>query len=434
MQKERRRRCGSAAMQSAIVLAASMTFASHAAQAAGGPDWIVSANDGKYQRVAGGDTYLKSPPPDSLALLDAQSFPPKLVRTITVENGIQGPPQAVAVTPDGSLAFVAAPTRYDGNAKRLLMDTFLQVVPLTGPDAGAVQRLDLGSHPQAIAVDPNGTTALVTCVDGTVHVIRIDRADEAATSAAISGTSSTSGTSGRPAIDARGPARVTETATLKLSDKRLAGVSFTHDGRHALVALRDQQGVVVLNVTDGRVTDSGDRLSAGVSPYTIDVSSDGKWAVVSNAGLAGLADVHGRLLGDADTITLIDVSQVPFRATQQLSVPSVPEGVAISPDGKWIVVQAMDGSNLLAGNPGRRPRGKIVLFAIRDAQAVKVSEALGGEAAQGIVFTHDSRHVIVQFNVERELAFYAIHGDQIVDTGQRMALAAGPTSIRTTPR
>lgn len=407
-------------LTAAIVMWGVQLVAANVAEAAGasdaaktvGPDWIVSANDGKYQRVDGADSYLPSPPPDTLTLLDATTFPPKIVKTVVVENGIQGPPQAVAVTPDGALALVAAPTRYDGTTKRLLMDTFLQVVPLTGPAAGSVQKRDLGSHPQAIAIDPTGTMALVTCVDGTVHVMRIARSDS----------------------DAGVTVDVSETATLKLSDKRLAGISFTHDGQQALVALRDQQGVAVLNIVDGRVTDSGDRLSTGVAPYTIDVSSDGKWAVVSNAGLAGLADVHGRLAGDADTVTLIDVSHSPFRATQQLSVPSVPEGVAISPNGKWIVVQAMDGSNLVVGNPGRRAHGKIVLFEIRNGQAVQVSEAIGGEAAQGIVFARDNRHVIVQFNVERELALYALHGDRIVDTGQRMPLAAGPTSIRTTPR
>lgn len=211
-------------------------------------------------------------------------------------------------------------------------------------------------------------------------------------------------------------------------------MSFTHDGRHALVALRDEQGVAVLDVADGRVTDSGVRLSSGVAPYTIDVSGDGKWAVVSDVGLAGLPSYSGKLAGDADTVTLIDVSREPFRAVQHVSVPSLPEGVAISPDGKWIGVQAMDGSNLTPDNPGRHVRGKVLLFAIRDGQAVKVAEVPGGEAAQGIVFTADSKHLIVQFNVEKQLALYAVNGGHLRDTGQRIALTGGPSSLRTMPR
>jgi DNA-binding beta-propeller fold protein YncE len=368
-----------------------------------GADWIVSGNDGKYQRVEGRDTYPDNPKPDTLTLLDASRFPPQVKVQVEVENGIQGPPQAVAITPDANIALVGAPTRYDYAAKKLLMDSFVQVVDLQASPP-VVARLDIGSHPQGIAIDRSGRLALVACVDGSVAVLGIDGN------------------------------RVTLRDTLKIAQKRLAGVSFTHDGRHALVALRDEQGVAVLNVDDGRVTDSGLRLASGVAPYTIDVSSDGKWAVVSDVGLAGLPSYAGKLAGDADDVTLIDVSHEPFRAVQHVTVPSLPEGVAISPDGKWIGVQAMDGSNLTPDNPGRHARGKVVLFAIRDGQAVKVSEAPGGEAAQGIAFTADSKYLIVQFNVEKQLAFFAVNGGHLRDTGQRIALSGGPSSLRTTPR
>jgi DNA-binding beta-propeller fold protein YncE len=389
-----RTRCARALAGLTIAITA---YTAHAA------DWIVSSNDGKYQRVEGRDTYPANPQPDTLTLLDASRFPPQVKVQVEVENGIQGPPQAVAITPDASVALVAAPTRYDQAAKKLLMDTFVQVVDLKATPP-AVTRLDIGSHPQGIAIDRAGRLALVTCVDGSVVVLGIEGN------------------------------RVTLADTLKIAQKRLAGVSFTHDGRHALVALRDEQGVAVLDVADGHVTDSGVRLSSGVAPYTVDVSSDGKWAVVSDVGLAGLPSYAGKLAGDADTITLIDVSHEPFRSVQHVTVPSLPEGVAISADGKWIGVQAMDGSNLTPDNPGRHARGKVLLFAIRDGQAVKMSEAPGGEAAQGIVFSADSKYLIVQFNVEKQLALFAVNGGHLRDTGQRIALTGGPSSLRTTPR
>ncbi|MDS0856230.1 YncE family protein [Burkholderia pseudomultivorans] len=383
-----------------VLVALALSAATVGAHAA---DWIVSGNDGKYQRVEGRDTYLPSPPADTLTLLDASTFPPKVVRQVDVENGIQGPPQAVAITPDAKLALVGAPTRYDENAKQLVYDTFLQVVNLDAAPP-SVTRIELGTHPQGIAIDRAGRLALVANVDGSVSVLRID-----GTHATLDGS-------------------------LKIGKKRLAGISFTHDGKHALVSLRDEQGVAVLNVDDGKVTDSGTRLSTGVAPYTIDVSSDNRWAVVSNVGLAGLPGYTGTLAGDADSVALIDVSRVPFRTVQYLSVPSLPEGVAISPDGKWIAVQAMDGSNLTPDNPGRHKLGKVLLFAIRDGRAVQTGEATGGEAAQGIVFTADSRYVIVQFNVERQLALYAVDGGKLRDTGKRIALTGGPSSLRTLPR
>ena len=111
-----------------------------------------------------------------------------------------------------------------------------------------------------------------------------------------------------------------------------------------------------------------------------------------------------------------------------------PEGVAISPDGQWIAVQAMDGSNLLADNPGRRKQGKVVLFRIEGGAARFVNEVAGGEAAQGIVFAKDNQTILVQFDVEKALAVYAIRDGKLADTGQRLQLAAGPVSIRSMPR
>lgn len=56
-------------------------------------------------------------------------------------------------------------------------------------------------------------------------------------------------------------------------------------------------------------------------PYAVNVSSDGKWAVIGNVGLAELPNPD-RLYADADTFTLIDVSRRPFRAVQHVTVPS----------------------------------------------------------------------------------------------------------------
>ena len=64
----------------------------------------------------------------------------------------------------------------------------------------------------------------------------------------------------------------------------------------------------------------------GVNPYAVDVSSDGRYAVIGNTGIS-------RTVDDADVVTLVDVRKRPFRAAQQVSVAATPEGVAISPDG-----------------------------------------------------------------------------------------------------
>jgi DNA-binding beta-propeller fold protein YncE len=368
-------------------------------------DIIVSAQDGKFVRVDGRATFPQPAPSDSLVVIDAAQFPPVVKGMVEgLEHTVQGPPQAVAVTPDGKLAIVAAPSRYDYDAKKELLDNFVQVVDIEASPPKLIAKVDVGGHPNGLAINRDGTLLLAAALDGTVKVLSI---------------------SGKT---------VKMVGEVKVGEKRLSGIAFTHDGKHAIVAQRDENGAAVLTVDGTTVKLTNEKISTGVTPYAVDVSSDGKWAVIGNTGVQGMAGLVGRTAGDADIVTLVDVSQRPFRATQQISVPNTPEGVAISPDGRYIAVSSMAGSNLTPDNPGRNKLGKVSLFEIKDGAAVKVNEATGGEAAQGVVFTQDSRYLLLQMDVERALAVYAIRDGKLVDTGERIKLAAGPVSIRSMPR
>jgi DNA-binding beta-propeller fold protein YncE len=373
-----------------------LTLAAGAAHAA---DLIVSAQDGKFVRVDGVATFPEPAARDSLVVLDASRSPPvvKITVELGLEHTVQGPPQAVAITPDGKLAIVAAPTRYDYAAKKELFDNFLQVVDLEAQPPALIARVDVGAHPNGLSINRDGTLLLAAAHDGTVKVLTIE-------------------------------GKVLKlVGSVKVGEKRMSGVSFTHDGKAAIVALRDENGASVLSVDGSNVALTKERISTGVNPYAIDISSDGRWAVIGNTGTS-------RTVDDADVVTLVDVSKRPFRAVQQISVSATPEGVAISPDGRWIAVSSMAGSNLLVTDPGRRKLGTVSLFEIRDGSATKVNEIAGGEAAQGVVFSEDSKTVIVQFDVEKALAVYAIRDGKLFDTNERIKLAAGPVSIRSMPR
>jgi DNA-binding beta-propeller fold protein YncE len=364
------------------------------APAAHAADLIVSAQDGKFVRVEGKATYPQPAPPDSLVVIDAAQSPPAIVATVEgIEHTVQGPPQSVAITPNGKLAIVAAPTRYDYDAKKELFDNFLQVVDLESSPPKLIAKVDVGGHPNGLTINRDGTLLLAAAHDGTVKVLAIDGKD------------------------------VKLVDQVKVAEKRIAGIAFTPDGKSAIAALRDDNGAVVLNVDGTTVKLSKEKLSTGVNPYAVDVSSDGRWAVIGNTG------VGGRIVADADVVTLVDVSKRPFRTVQQISVPATPEGLAISPDGKWIVVSSMAGSNLTPDDPGRKKLGVVGLYAVKNGQAVKVNELPGGEAAQGVVFSKDNKTVLVQFDVERAIGIYTIRDGKLVDTGKRLNLAAGPVSI-----
>ncbi|HVR94247.1 MAG TPA: YncE family protein [Casimicrobiaceae bacterium] len=368
-------------------------------------DIIVSAQDGKFVRVDGRATFPEPAPSDSLVVIDASTFPPVIRGTVEgLEHTVQGPPQAVAVTPDGKLAIVAAPTRYDYAAKKELFSNFVQVVDIEASPPRLIGKVDVGGHPNGLSINREGTLLLAAAHGGTVKVLGID------------------------GKNVKLPDQV------KVGEKRLSGISFTHDGKAAIVAQRDENGAAVLSIDGTSVKLTTEKISTGVTPYAIDVSSDGKWAVIGNTGVTGMLGLVGRTVGDADVVTLVDVSKRPFRAVQQISVPSTPEGVAISPDGRWIAVSCMAGSNLTTDNAGRNKIGKLLLFEIKDEWANKVNEVAGAEAAQGVVFSQDSKQVLLQMDVERAIGLFAVRDGKLVDTGERLKLAAGPVSIRSMPR
>jgi DNA-binding beta-propeller fold protein YncE len=368
-------------------------------------DIIVSAQDGKFVRVDGRATFPEPAPSDSLVVIDASTFPPLIKGTVEgLEHTVQGPPQAVAVTPDGKLAIVAAPTRYDYAAKKEIFDNFVQVIDIEASPPKLIGKVDVGGHTNGLSINREGTLLLAAAHDGTVKVLAIDGKN------------------------------VKLLDQVKVGEKRLSGISFTHDGKAAIVAQRDENGAAVLSIDGMSVKLTTEKISTGVTPYAVDVSSDGRWAVIGNTGVTGMLGLVGRTVGDADVVTLVDVSKRPFRAVQQISVPSTPEGVAISPDGRWIAVSCMAGSNLTTDNAGRNKIGKLLLFEIKDGWATKANEIAGAEAAQGVVFSQDSKQVLLQMDVERAIGVFAVRDGKLVDTGERLKLAAGPVSIRSMPR
>lgn len=368
-------------------------------------DLIASTNDAKYVRVAGCDTYPEGVSPDSVDIIDATDFPPRVVASVAVDTSIVGPPQAVMITPDQKLAIVGATNRYNYAAKCIILDNAIQVVDLEAQPPCLTGRVDIGHHPHGLAINHAGDLLLVACTDGTLVVLAIE---------------------GKT---------LTVRQQIKLSERRLASVAITPDDSAALVTLRDDQGVAVLAIENDKVAETPcQRISTGVAPYAIDISANGLWAIVGNVGLGGLPPAPGISVGDQDSATLISLAQRPFRAVQHLTVPSIPEGVAISPDNRWIAVLAMDGSNLPPSNPGSQPHGQLLLLALDDKGATEVARLPAGVAAQGVIFTADSQYILAQFNVEQQIAVYAVNNGSLQDTGTRLPVRGGPSSLRASPR
>jgi DNA-binding beta-propeller fold protein YncE len=202
-------------------------------------------------------------------------------------------------------------------------------------------------------------------------------------------------------------------------------VVFTPDGKTALVT-RDGDSMISILAIDGTKVEYTKRdLSAGLRPYGIEISADGSVAVVANIGRGG---------GDNDTVSVIDLRATPIRVVETVTVGQTPEGIMLSPDGKLCAVQVMNGSNKPKDSPFYNPNGKLLLYRVDGTRLLPVAAAWVGRWAQGIAFSADSRTILVQNMVEREIQVLRWDGSTLADTGQRIKTNGGPSAIRIAPR
>src|SRR5262249_41137507 len=156
-----------------------------------------------------------------------------------------------------------------------------------------------------------------------------------------------------------------------------SAVSITPDGKTALVT-RDGDSVISILAIDGTKVEYTKRdLSAGLRPYGLDLSADGSVAVVANVGRGG---------GDADTGSAIDLRVAPPRVVETITVGQTPEGIALSPDGRLLAVQVVNGSNKPKSSPFYAPHGKLLLYRVDGTRLVPLAAAWIGQWSQGVAF------------------------------------------------
>lgn len=378
---------------------------------------LVSVTDGKFESLTGRYRVPPSRGPDRLTVYDTRSLPPRELAAIEVAHTVLAPPMSVALHPTRPLALVSAAVRVEPapdpateqlfrlgpvtvrvlpGAERIVPESVMQVVDL---DRRAVtQRLVLPSMPLGVTINRQGTLALAAHADGIVSVL---------------------------ALEPEG-VRLVEALRIGGENAFLGATAFTPDGRFALVSKRGEHSVAVLAVEGTRVTATGRELTTGNSPYAIDIGADGRFAAVANIG---------RNTGDADTVSIIDLTREPFRVSDTLSVGQTPESLAISPDSRLLAVSIQNGASRPTDNPFRGDGGRLLLFGRDGAGAWRVRGAVRtGTNTQGVAFLPDGQHVVVQNYVERELAIFRIGSDGApTDTGQRVATVGWPAAIRLAP-
>jgi DNA-binding beta-propeller fold protein YncE len=138
-----------------------------------------------------------------------------------------------------------------------------------------------------------------------------------------------------------------------------------------------------------------------------------------------------RSSGDADTISVIDMTANPVRVVETITVGQTPEGIMLSPDGKLCAVVVMNGSNKAKDSPFYADYGKLLLYRVEGLKLTKLSETLIGHWSQGVVFSSDSQYLLAQNMVEKNLMVFKVIKAKLEDTGRRLQMSGGAAAIRT---
>jgi DNA-binding beta-propeller fold protein YncE len=356
----------------------------------------VSANDGKITLVNGATVPAPSPVPDTVAVIDLRTSPPKLIVEFPAPYAVIGPPQGVAITPDQSLALVANSTNIDPNdATRTVPDDRVTIVDLKASPPAPIATVHAGKGASGLSVSPDGSLALVANrMEGTVSVLRI---------------------SGKT-VEKVG------TVSLDAPDSGPSHVAFAPDGRTALVTRNNDSLITVLNVDGTTVTKAGRDFASGFKPYGIEVTPDGRLAFAANVG-AGAT-------GGSDTVSVIDMQALPLHGGEQVSVGPIPEGLAVSPDGRFVALTVMNGTNLPASSPLHNANGRLRIYRVVDKTIAPLTEAPLGAWCQGVAWGPGGASLLVQCMLDKEIRLFDFDGKALKANGA-IKLKAAPAGLRT---
>ena len=355
----------------------------------------ISANDGKAVLVNGVNTVPANPPPDTVTVIDLGASPPKVLAEIRAPTSVVGPPSSVAVAPDKSFALVTAATKLDPNdSKKIVPDSKVSIIDLKASPPTVVATVEAGAGAAGVAINPGGNLALVANrSEGSVSVFTI---------------------AGKT---------LTVVGKIQLGDAKSgpSAIAFSPDGKTALVSRDGDHKISVLTVDGSNVEHAKRDIHAGLRPYPLDISARGDIATVANIGMGG---------GDADTLSLINLQVNPPRVVETVTVGQTPEGLKMSPDGLYVAVTVMNGSNKAKNSPFFNDDGLVLVYAVAGSKLTKVAEAKVGRWCQGAAWSKDNKTLLVQCMVEQELQVFSFDGKDLKPSGA-IKVGAGPAGIGT---
>lgn len=370
---------------------ATLAFASAAAA-----QIVVSSNDNKAVLVDGVNTVPQNPKPDTVSIINLNVSPPRLVAEFNVPGGWSAPPQSVAVAPDESIALVASSARVDpANPTRTVFNDELTVIDLKASPPVVLTTLRTGRRAAGVSINPAGTLALVANrAEGSISVFTI-----AGKTVTPAGKVDLGDAASEPSLPV-----------------------FTPDGKTVLVTLNAGNRLAVLSVNGNVVEYTKRDIVANHKPYGLEISPRGDVAIVANIG-------NGPT-GGVDTLTVLDLTAQPPRAVGGAFPGIVPEGIALSPDGRFLATCLQNGTQVPRSQPWFHDSGIVKVYRLDGLALTQVAEAKGGRWCQGLAWSRNADTLLAQCAGDNEINVFGFNGKQLTPRAP-IKTSGSPTGIRT---
>jgi DNA-binding beta-propeller fold protein YncE len=349
---------------------------------------------------------------DTVSIIDiADPAKPKILVNLPLMNTITGPPVNLAITPDQHLALVANSLDWikDGDAWKGVPDNKIYVIDLTTSPPQQIGTVEAGKQASGMAINHAGTLALVA-----------NRAEDSVTVLPIEGKN----------VKSVGTVSVATQPTAAVAAPPAAlpvAVAITPDGKRALVVKSGANRVGLLDIDGQKVSyaqidGKNYDMATGLNPLNVQITPDGKLAIVNNIG--------GGQDGQVDTVGVIDLEASPPRVIDQVVVGDGPEGLAMGPAGGYAASLILNGTG---GTPKtafyRHDKSYVALLKIDGKTVRKAAQTDVGGLAEGIAFSPDGRYLYVGNFVDGNMDILRIDGDALTKVAN-FALPGHPASMR----
>ena len=319
--------------------------------------------------------------------------------SLNVSNSVNGPPEALALAPDGNTAFVIeyvgqrnadAQTRED-----LPPGRWLTMVDLTNPSQPQISdyevsrrhRLEIAQFPEAIDVHPSGKWLAITTDSGESEVLQFIPVNNS--------------TLGKP-IDISLENLEIPTAEGELN---ASYVEWHPNGRYLALNLYRQNRIVFLEFVRDKASGEislkpwGEPVTVDADPYSGRFTPDGKYYLTANWKRNFDADsLEGRLPTQASTVSVINLGDDSHQVITTVASDRSSEGIAISPDGKLVATVNMRETALPTSSSRFTRQATVSLFSF-DPDTGQLTKAgdfpFEGMLPEGISFDATGEHLIV---------------------------------------